>query len=257
MLSPPWLIGTPGDPHRFRLYCFCYAGGNATSFLPWQAHIDKGIEVVGVQLPGRGARFVEAPCSSWTELIFSLAEVLVKQEQKDFAFFGHSLGGLIAFELARHCASNGLPLPRQLIISGCDAPQKERTRKNLHQLDDEALIEELRNYNGTPAEVLAHRELMTLLLPTIRSDFALGASYTYDHDAPLDIPITVLAGSSDIHTSAETLQLWKRETTKDFCIHWFSGDHFFIDSEQRAVLDCISNELHSATLQYGLQTSGR
>lgn len=246
MQPTPWLIRQPSPARRLRLFCFPYSGGNAVSFAAWQRELDPAIEVCAVQFPGRGARFREKPYSSFSSLIEALGEVIRQQEDGlPFVFFGHSLGSLVAFELVRYCRQHGLPMPLHLFASGCNSPpfkSKARSRR-LHELPDDELIEALRDYNGTPQEILDNRELMSLVLPAIRADFALGADYVYQPGPPLDIPITVLTGKLDKHVQAEGLKGWQDETRRDFLVHYFEGDHFFIGSERNSVLDCLGAEM--------------
>ncbi len=243
MFSQPWLIRKAGAARRLRLYCFCYAGGNAISYLPWQEQLGPDIEVCAIQLPGRGTRMREAPYHAMPPLIAEIMQVVLHENKLPFAFFGHSLGGLMAYELTRQLAKNRLPLPQHLFVSGTDAPQYRSPSKNLHLLPDDELIQSLRNYNGTPAEILDNRDLMDFLLPTIRADFALAETYQYQAGPPLTVPITVLAGQYDDHVSMQEVQGWREETVGECDIRWFNGDHFFINSEQRAVLDCILGKL--------------
>ncbi len=163
-----------------------------------------------------------------------------------FAFYGHSLGSLIAFELARHCRRHKLPMPVHLIVSGCNAPPLRGKSKRLHELPDDQLIEKLRDYNGTPREILDNRDLMRLLLPAVRADFALGADYHYEAEAPLPIPLTALSGKNDKHVEAGDLRAWQKETSVAYREHWFDGDHFFINEARQLVLDCLATELLGA-----------
>ncbi len=243
MNTSSWLIHQPGGPRRFRLYCFSYAGGSATSFIPWQAALDPAIEICAVQLPGRGPRLTEPPLRSFPLLVETLARVIARQDPLPFAFFGHSLGGLLAFELARYCQHLHLPMPEHLFVSATSAPQCRPPSRRLHELDDDALIAALKDYNGTPPAALAHRELMELLLPAIRADFALVADYQYQPGPLLPIPITVLAGKRDKHVAPEQLPRWQEETSEACRLHWFEGDHFFIHADRQAVLDCVGDAL--------------
>lgn len=246
MHSKSWLMRQAGQPavaRTLRLFCFSYAGGSAGSYLPWQTAVDPSIEICAIQLPGRGARLTEQPYTSLPHLIEALAHVIGRESKLPFAFFGHSLGGLVAFELARYCKRNYLPMPVHLFVSGCSAPQFRRASRQMHELDDDGLIDVLREYNGTPPEVLANRELMTLLLPTIRADFALVERYKYRLSPPLTTPISVLAGKRDDHDSLDQVNGWGRETNNTCNVHWFEGDHFFIQSERDAVLNCLNNGL--------------
>lgn len=239
MQPSPWLVREQKTAsRRLRLYCFCYAGGSASVYAPWQARLDPAIEVCAVQLPGRGGRMAEKPFTSLAEVIKALAVVIGRQDGLPFAFFGHSLGGLLAFELARYQKLHYMRMPEHLFVSGCDAPQYRSPSPRLHTLPDLELIEVLKDFNGTPPDVLQHRELMDLLLPTIRADFALVDDYVYRPGLPLAMPITVLAGRQEDRT-VEQVEGWQKETLSDCNVHWFDGDHFFILPEQQAVLDCI------------------
>lgn len=255
LISPSWIVRQSGPQRRLRLYCFSYAGGSAAAYLPWQSDLDPAIEVCAVQLPGRGARMAETPYSSLPALVAALGQVIRAGSALPFAFFGHSLGALVAFELARFCQRQALPTPEHLFVSGCEAPQYRSAPKNLHQLPHDELVASLRSYNGTPQEVLDHRELMELLLPTIRADFALVDNYRYQPGALLAMPLTVLAGRGDDHVEPGQVEQWRLETTAGCRVQWFDGDHFFINSQQRAVLSCVAADLAGlpalALPQYG------
>ena len=252
MKLTPWLIRQSGGPRRVRLYCFSYSGGSAASYLPWQEDLEPDIEICAVQLPGRGARAGEKPYSSLPTLIETLAQIIAKhsasEDKLPFAFFGHSLGAIVAFEVARYCKRHYFPMPRRIFVSGCDAPQHRSPCKNLHKLSDSDLIDALKDYNGTPPEILEHRELMDLVLPAIRADFSLGETYRYLPSHPLNIPITVLAGKLDEHILLEELQEWRKETTNECRVQWFEGDHFYINAEKQGVLEVLKAEL--ADIQY-------
>jgi len=245
-LSSAWLVRPTPAKRRMRLYCFSFAGGSASTYLPWQAELSPDIEVCPIQLPGRGMRMLEEPFTSFPKLVATIAQVLANEYQQDrrpFAFFGHSLGAAVSFEVARFNAIHALPMPQHLIVSGCDAPQHQSPSKNLHLLSDDELIEALREFNGSPPEVLAHRELMKLLLPCLRADFTLSESYEYRNAPPLNIPITVFAGKLDPHILPADVIEWRKETTGPYRLQWFEGDHFFINPEQDLVLQCIAAEL--------------
>lgn len=213
------------------------------SFLPWQPLIHPDVEICAIQLPGRGMRFHEEPYTSFAELIVRLTDLIAQEGASRFAFFGHSLGGLLAFEVTRSLHDKGLATPAHLFISGCDAAGYRSPSKQLHLLDDESLVQELKTLNGTPSEVLANSELMALILPTIRADFALVEGYRYQQRPPLDIPISVFAGKLDPVDSPEQVDGWKDETTGPFEVQWFEGDHFFIQPEQASVLASLNARL--------------
>jgi surfactin synthase thioesterase subunit len=226
-----------------RLYCFPYAGGGTNSFQQWQAHCDPTIQVCPLQLPGRGIRFGEAPYDNWSGLIADLGQMLCAQGPLPFAFFGHSFGALVAFELTRYCQQHKFTMPQRLIVSGSAAPQNRGVNCDLADLDDEALINTLIAYKGTPPEVLEHRELMELILPTVRADFNLVSAYQYRPNQLLDIPIAVFAGRQDTDIKVEQVNDWRAETCGPVNITWYDGDHFFINSEWTKVVSDVNREL--------------
>lgn len=211
--------------------------------MPWQAALDPAIEVCPILLPGRGARMTESPSRSLSSLATSIAGAIAGQPAQPFAFFGHSLGALLAFEVARIGSLNKLAAPAHLFVSACDAPQHRRPTKALHLLDDDALIAALGTYNGTPQEVLENRELMALVLPVLRADFSLAETYRYAMGPALSVPITVLAGTTDQHVQPEHVGHWQKETSQACRVEWFDGDHFFIQSQQAAVLRLLASTL--------------
>ena len=240
-----WLLHHPAPSHKLRLFCFAYAGGSAVMFRPWQAALGSKIEVCGVQLPGRGTRMMEPLYSNMQELVPVIANVIASQNNMPFAFFGHSLGALLSFEVARYCQLQHMPQPVHLIASGTSAPQKRTASKNLHLKPDADLIEELGKYNGTPPEILAHRELMELVLPVIRADFALVETYQYRPLPLLSMPITVFAGREDDRVDGDQVDFWQNESSGAFNVKWFEGGHFFINTEAQAVHAAVLAQLQA------------
>jgi surfactin synthase thioesterase subunit len=243
--SSKWLVRMPGvGRHRSRLFCFPYAGGGAFTFSPWRAALDPSIELCALQLAGRGARLREPPTDCMDALLEELAPVLATFSDLPFAFFGHSLGGLVAFEVARSFARHGLPLPTHLFASACPAPQF-RSPKNLHRLNDEAFIEALKHYQGTPPEILQDRSLLTLRLPVVRADFAMAENYSYRPGPRMDIPITVMIGREDEYQSSEQTTGWQKETTRSCGVVEFAGGHFFLHSAQQPLLEQVNATLRA------------
>lgn len=225
------------------MFCFPYAGASASAFAPWQQYLGADIEVCALQLPGRGARFNEACVTQWPALIDQLTQVVAQYTDRPYAFFGHSLGGLIAFELARACAEQDLPAPVHLFVSATNPPQVQPARPDVTLIDDNALLERLKNYNGTPAEVLQDSELMSLILPILRADLTLLQNYVYRLKPKLSSPITALSGKDDSHVDYSQLGSWEQETLGGFRQHEFAGDHFYIQSQRTQVLNLLHQTL--------------
>ncbi|WP_168356319.1 thioesterase II family protein [Lysobacter enzymogenes] len=239
----PWLLRRPGAPRALRLYGFAYAGGDAGMYLSWQPALGAQIEVCGVQLPGRGVRLREPPAHTMEPLVERLAADIAAQPRQPFALFGHSLGALLAFEVARRLQRLGAPAPLHLFVSACEAPGYRREGRNLHTLPDEALIEVLRDYNGTPAEVLRDREFMALVLPTLRADFALACEYAYRPGPKLRVPMSVLVGEREREGRWSEVGRWAEQTEAGCELHRFDGGHLFVDSHRAAVVDCVRETL--------------
>lgn len=174
-------------------------------------------------------------------LVVALSQSLANAMLPPFALFGHSMGGLIAFELARHLRRERRPLPAHVFISAkCCPSQREEA---LAELSDSQLIEVLRRYEGTPAEVLENPELMQLMLPVIRADMELCKTYLCEPEPPLECPMTVFGGLEDQLSGRACLEGWRKHTIGPFTLRMFPAGHFFIKTWEQAVLEIISREL--------------
>lgn len=230
---------------RLNLFCFPYAGGGAQVFRNWQAAFppSAGVQVWLVQYPGRGGRMREQPFTSIGPLVEAAAAALLPLTRKPFAFFGHSMGATVAFELARLLrAAHGLQ-PRHLFVSGRRAPHVPETDSLTYALPDDQFVAELRRLNGTPAELLEHPELMQLMLPVLRADFRLTETYAYTPRPPLGCPISVFGGLRDGEVTREHLAGWCEHTTGPCSVRMFDGDHFFLLSDERQIVDAVRREL--------------
>lgn len=223
----------PNPQAELRLFCFPYAGGGASIYTAWQKRFSARVEVCPVQLPGRENRMFESPVSSISQLIPQLADELAGYLGQPFIFFGHSMGALIGFELARELRRRKQPLPQKLIVSAKAAPHVARRKAYSYASSDEQLIAELRELNGTPEEVLNNRELMALLLPAIRADFELVTCYAYQEEEPLSCPVLALGGTEDKDVPPEELRAWQEMTTGGFSMQLFKGDHFYLFQENK------------------------
>ena len=229
------------SPAPSRLFCFPYVGGGSWIYRGWSEYASKEIEIIPVELPGRDKRLWDEPYSRLLPLARTLADVL--PQEKPFAFFGHSMGALIAFELAREQQRRQSGMPFCLFASGCSAPQIPRRSAPRHVLSNPELVEELRELGGTPDEVLQDSGMMELFLPTIRADFAIVETYEYAQSTGLDCPIVVLHGDQDKETTRDDALAWQLQTSSAFKMHTFHGDHFFLHAEKGAVVNLITNEV--------------
>ncbi|HEX2254453.1 MAG TPA: alpha/beta fold hydrolase [Thermoanaerobaculia bacterium] len=222
-----------------RLYCFPYAGGSASVYRTWARDLPQEIEVVPVQLPGRESRIRERPLTSMDELVAALDEGLGPQldrAEPPFAFFGHSMGAIAAFELARRRRDAGRSEPVHLFASAHSAPQVPDPEPPIHDLPNPRFRERLRELNGTPAEVLDHPELMDLVEPLLRADFRINETYEYHPGEPLSAPLTIFGGAEDGEVPRERLAPWSEVTRGASTLRILPGDHFFLTGPARAEL---------------------
>ncbi len=238
-----WFCRDPEVDAPVRLFYFPFAGGNAAAILPWQDELGRSVELQVAQLPGHGARLFERPERDWDELVGRLAEAVAERADRPFAFFGHSLGALVAFEVARRLRRQELAGPSRLWASGAEGPQTRSVKQRLHDLPEPELIEALRDYRGTPGELLDDREMMELLLPGIRADFALSEQYRYRPEPPLELPVQVLLGDADPYVELDRAAGWARETTGPVRQRIFPGDHFFLQPHRAAIAELVVAEL--------------
>ncbi|HEV2800643.1 MAG TPA: alpha/beta fold hydrolase [Pyrinomonadaceae bacterium] len=235
----------PNPQARLRLFCFPYAGGSAHAFRAWPEKLSRiGVEVCPVQLPGRGSRMSETPYTRLAPLVEAIAAGLRPLLDKPYAFFGHSMGALTAFELARLLRREGAPaLPAHLFLSAASAAHLVEFERPTYDLPEAEFIEELRRLSGTPPEVLEHPELLSLLIPLLRADFAVCQTYEYAPEAPLNCPITAFGGLEDDEVPRARLEAWGEHTTAAFKLRLLPGDHFFMHSSQTLLLDTLAQEL--------------
>ncbi len=233
----------PNPQAHARLFCFPYAGGSASLFANWSSLLPAWIEICPIQLPGRENRINETPLQRLSVLVDNLVEALRPVIDLPFAFFGHSMGALISFELTRRLRQQTLPLPSQLFLSGCGAPQLPDPEPPIYSLPGEEFIAAVKRLNGTPEGVWQHEELVRILLPYLRADFEILETYTYQPDAPLPSPLTVYGGQQDRKIQPEQLAAWSEQTTKACVVRIFPGDHFFLHSSRTQLLATLSQEL--------------
>jgi surfactin synthase thioesterase subunit/glycosyltransferase involved in cell wall biosynthesis len=220
----------PTQPAALRLFCFPHAGGGTLMFRTWAAALPEGVAVIPVRLPGRETRISEPPIERMGPLAEALAQAIRPFTGERFAFYGHSMGAVIAFELARELRRQGLPAPAGLFVSAARAPQFRLNHVPPPEPSDAQLIAELRRLEGVPAEALADEELVKTILPVVRADSALYRNYVYTEEPPLECPIRAYGGTEDPNITRDHLEAWARQTTASFALEMLPGGHFFVNS---------------------------
>ena len=243
-----WLPRRRREGAALRLFPLPYAGGDVSIFAPWSAELPREIELCPVQLPGRGRRMREPAYAELGALVGALLDGMSPELDAPFALFGHSMGALVCFELARELRRRGRPLPRHLLVSGRPAPQIPSRYSPLSRLPDDELVERLyQRYGYVPPEDDGQLdELLDLMLPTLRSDLEVSDSYVYADEAPLECPITAFGGLEDATVTRDELEAWRHQTCRPFETRMLPGGHFYLQSEWRFLVRFIAGTLRPA-----------
>ncbi|WP_397458246.1 thioesterase II family protein [Pseudomonas asplenii] len=218
-----------------RLFCFPYSGASAMVYSRWRRQMPQWLQVRPLELPGRGMRMGEPLQNDIVRLANQLADEIATELDCPYALFGHSLGGLLAFELAHVLRARGLPAPLALFTSATAGPSRRDVSEYAEAKTDEQLMARLRKLKGTTEEVLANHDLMQLMLPILRADFLLCGSFQYGAREPLAVPIHVFGGKQDSVRADELLD-WQVETSTGFSLDMFEGHHFYLIDEEAALL---------------------
>jgi surfactin synthase thioesterase subunit len=233
----------PAPDSKAWLVCFPPAGGAATFYLPLSEGLQSTLDVCSIQYPGRQDRHREPCIDNIPELADAIFTVLAGcADDRPMALFGHSMGAILAYEVARRFESAGLP-PVFLFASGRRAPSRWRD-ESVHRRSDDGVVAELQRLNGIKAQLLGDEEMMQLILNAVRSDYKAIETYAFQLGERLTCPITVLVGSSDPLTAIDEAQSWQDHTAGTFDIQVFSGGHHYIEEHLTAVVNVVSDALH-------------
>lgn len=220
---------SPRPAARLRLIAFPYAGGGASIFRGWDDTLPWDLELCAVRLPGREARISEAPIDRMERLLPALAGAVRQKMDRPVAFFGHSLGALVAYELARELARTGGPMPTRLLLSARVPPQLATIDRPIHALPRDELVAALERFQAIPRAVLADRELLDLVLPTLRADIALVERHVFVEAPVLELPFTIFGATLDAYVSPGELEGWRPLTRGPTTVELFEGDHFYLN----------------------------
>ena len=226
---------------KIRLLCFHYAGGSSVSFYSWKNRILHPAELMAVDLPGRGRSIIEPLLSNIDDVTTTLLQYIKHYTDKPLVFFGHSVGSLICFELAKVMKAEGLQPPVHLILSGCIAPQNLYKRRQICDFDTKEFVEALKLYNGISQEVLNEPSLMEIFLPIIRADISIIEKYKYRGNDPLNCNITTIGSTDDPTVLIEDIKPWISHTSMQYDHHTLKGNHFFIRTDIERLLDIINH----------------
>jgi surfactin synthase thioesterase subunit len=244
--EPWWIRYSHRTAPKVRLFCFPFAGGGAGVFGGWSALLPESVEVVSLQLPGRETRMREPPLRSMPEILTQIVPRIAERHDLPFAFFGYSLGALIAFETARALRRVGALLPCRFFVAASLAPHVERADKPMiHRLPDERFYEGLRRYQGIPESLLSNAEFMSLLIPMLRADFEVLETYHYVPESPLDVSMSAFGGLSDPEIKPDDVVAWNEQTSAGFSVQFFPGDHLFLRTAAKPLLAVVARELES------------
>lgn len=231
--------------HAMRLFCLPYAGGSARVFQDWAADLPDSVDLRTLELPGRGLRLTERPLDRLEAVVEDLMGTVLRDSDLPVAIFGYSYGALLGFELAWRLERIHGIRPAALLVAAARAPIWPRPLTRLGGLPDAELIDGLRVMNGTPHELLAHRELMQIMLPVVRADFNVAEHYQYRPGPLPSCPITAFCGSADPVVSREAMEAWAECTLSGFALHELPGDHFFLREARDSLVDKVSGALLS------------
>lgn len=235
-----FVIPKPNPNPVARLFFFPFAGGSATTYIPWIEHFNHDIEVVLIQPPGRASRFSEPSHEDMDSVINELIQHAPQMTDVPYIFFGHSLGSCIAFALTQKLQLLGFPIPQYFIASGSKAPHLEHTEERIYDLPEVEFVDRLEKFNGTPKEILSDAGLMEYFIPLLRSDFKI--SYHYQAKlTKIACPALIMGGKLDEIANHEQLAAWQALFTEPSHIEYFSGGHFFINEAKLAVIQEINH----------------
>lgn len=246
-----WLPNMPDrhtHPSLPRLFCFSYAGGTSELFRQWQSGLADACLICPVELPGRGTRMDEPFAASLSLAAQQAADAIMTHTSSPFLLFGHSLGSVLALECARCLQESAVP-PLALIVSGRYPPHLPARRKDLHDMPDAALIDEMRRLGGTPEDILHNQDLLDMMLPIVRDDFRLLETHRASPEPRLRIPVHVLCGREDDDSPLELLARWQDVTDYPCSIDLFDGGHFYINESRAQLLRRLRALIHKNLLR--------
>jgi medium-chain acyl-[acyl-carrier-protein] hydrolase len=230
-----------------RVFCFPFAGGSAAVYGEWSRLLPPYVKVVPIEYPGHGRRFAQSPLAAVDQIAqVHAGELLADLDEGPYALFGHSMGAVVAFELARELRRRGAPLPVKIYASATLAPcspEHEARGEDVSAMTDDEVRDRLIELGGTPQEILDNADLMELMLPIVRADMAACEDYVYRPETPLPCPITALGGVDDDTFEQSELTRWGEVTSKSFEVVTLPGGHFFLRTHTAALTRWLGEDI--------------
>jgi medium-chain acyl-[acyl-carrier-protein] hydrolase len=228
-----------------KLFCLPYAGGTAMVYTRWRKYLNTSILLLPVELAGRGKRFQTPLYQSFSEAVDDLCRLIQPElEHQPYAFFGHSMGSFLAYELTRKLIALNYPEPVHLFLSGRYPPHLKKEEKIYHLLPDDEFRKEIIEMGGTPPEVFEHQELLDIFFPILRADYKILETYESPiQETKFQCPITVLCGNQDRDVTIEEMEQWRNYTTNLVDSYQFEGGHFYINEKTEEVTQIINQHL--------------
>jgi surfactin synthase thioesterase subunit len=238
-----FVISRPKPLARYRLFCFPYAGGSASAYMPWEDFLPAQIELVAIQLPGRANRLDENLLTSVVEMAEQLARAIPPLLDRPYLTYGHSMGSIVSFELLHLLKASGLPLPRRYFGAARQAPHIPRRIAPFYEYPLEDFKTELKRFGGTPDAVLDNTDLMEMLVPMLRTEFKAAYAYRREPVAKLECDVSIFGGARDEIVLSQELPPWQEHFVRRMDLRLFEGAHFFMEENKDLVVSAICESI--------------
>lgn len=229
---------------NLKLFCFPYAGGSAIMYAKFKKHLQQSIEIVPVELAGRGKRFEEPFYDRMEDAVDDVYERIGGEFEKNrYALFGYSMGSWLAYGLYKKIVQKKCRQPAHVFLAAKEPPHVKTTAKTVYLLDDKNFKKEILHMGGTPKNLLEDKEWLELFMPILRADYRITERYKESSlKENLNCPVSVLAGKED-DISTTDIKRWNEIASNDFSFYTFAGGHLFIQNNEKAICDIIHDRL--------------
>lgn len=235
------------NKEQIKLFCIPHAGGYASQYFKLGRFLNYPVKLIPIEFAGRGMRYTENPYTDFNEAVNDVCNQIKENiNSSAFAIFGHSMGGLLAYEVGIRLSEYELENLKHIFISGSSPPQLSDHSIFLHLLSDNDFLEEIVKLGGIPREISYHREMLNLFLPVLKNDFRIFELYITKNtrvSKRLSCDLTVFGGFKDDIVKYEDIKHWRSFTNSDFQMHFFDGNHFFINDHLNDIASILTIQL--------------